>query len=203
MNRTTNGLQTNFSTTPTSNHLFPTPSPTSLSHSPPLDPTDPFLISSSSKGSTSQFERYRKTTEELSVLRKRRGTQAKKVFQFYQHQNEVIDDFLRPLDSSSGTMLDDLGESKKITFAIRASLGVNVLLFCLQAAAAIFSQSLSLFATATDSFMDLFSGIILVLADWTSSKQNILDYPTGKKRYQTVGLICFASVMFMASIELL
>jgi len=80
---------------------------------------------------------------------------------------------------------------------------VNILLFGLQLYAAISSGSLSLFATMADSFMDLLSNSILLFAGRAANVKNILQYPTGKSRMETAGIIVFSSLMSTVSIELI
>lgn len=136
-------------------------------------------------GLTYRLSSSRKSPEELKRLRSQ-GTPAK-VTQFYEEQNELIDDLLTPL------IVDDDNEENddaKVTLAVRASLGINVLLFICQAVAATSSGSMALLATATDSFMDLLSGIVLVLADRAAKRQNVLDYPTVRRT-----LLCLVVVV--------
>ena len=91
----------------------------------------------------------------------------------------------------------------KLKIAVYGSLIANILLFSLQLVAAIVSQSLSLLATTADAFMDLMSTIVLVIASRAALKENYLSYPTGKSRYETAGIIVFATLMSTLSIQLI
>ncbi|KAI9183263.1 hypothetical protein H9P43_004180 [Blastocladiella emersonii ATCC 22665] len=155
------------------------------------EPEHPWL----SSGLTHRLSSSKKSPEELARLRKE-GASAR-VARFYEDQNEMIDEYLAPINAG-----EDNDDDAKVTLAVRASLGVNVLLLICQIAAATSSGSMSLLATATDSFMDLVSGGILLLADRAAKRQNILDYPTGKKRFETIGVIVFACLMATVAIQI-
>ncbi|KAJ3350815.1 hypothetical protein GGF32_004636 [Allomyces javanicus] len=152
-----------------------------------------------SEGLTHRLSNSRKSPEELKQLRKTSGASGKKVVQFYEEQNELIDDLLAPIADNSAEQADT---DRKVTMAVQLSLGTNVVLFCCQVTAASLSGSLSLLGTATDAFMDLLSGMVLLLADRAAKRQNVLDYPTGKKRYETIGIIVFSCLMAALSLQL-
>ncbi|KAL7752828.1 hypothetical protein RI367_001831 [Sorochytrium milnesiophthora] len=184
--------------------LLPSPSdpPVIVDASDPadFDVTHPWY----SQGLKHRLSTMRKTPDEIQQIR-RRGRKASRVAQFYEQQNDQIDTYLEDVNDSNGEDDSDAIEKhdKKVTIAIRGSLAANVLLFSLQATAALLSGSLALFATATDSFMDLLSGVILLLADRAARKQNLLDYPTGKRRFETIGVIVFACLMSTVSVQLM
>ncbi|KAI9149719.1 hypothetical protein H9P43_009898 [Blastocladiella emersonii ATCC 22665] len=157
------------------------------------EPQHPWL----SAGLTHRLTSSKKSPEELEQLR-RNGSSSSRVARFYEEQNEMIDDYLTPVSTRS----DSSGDDAKVTLAVRASLGVNVLLFICQAIAATSSGSMALLATATDSFMDLLSGAVLLLADRAAKRYNVLDYPTGKKRFETIGVIVFACLMSTVAIQI-
>jgi len=140
------------------------------------------------------------TNPYASVLRSRRkndeeikGVRGRKLRKFYQEQNEVIDDLLTATDPEDEDQLKK--EAFQVKIAIYGSVAVNICLFGLQLFAAIYSKSLSLFATMADSFMDLLSGVILLWAERASKKSSSLKYPVGKSRIETAGIICFAVLM--------
>ncbi|KAG0956281.1 hypothetical protein G6F31_012658 [Rhizopus arrhizus] len=83
----------------------------------------------------------------------------------------------------------------KLKIAIYGSVVANVLLFVLQLIAAINSGSLSIFSTMADAFMDLLSSVVLMWASNQASKSNVLKYPAGKSRMETVGIIIFSCLM--------
>ncbi|KAI9219041.1 cation efflux family-domain-containing protein [Blastocladiella britannica] len=137
----------------------------------------------------------RKSPEELAKLRKTGGA---KVARFYEHQNELIDDLLTPLVP----VTDEADRDAQVTMVVRLSLVANIILLTCQAVAATLSGSMALFATAADAFMDLLSGAILLVADHAAKRQNVLAYPTGKRRYETVGIIVFSTLMAALSIQI-
>ncbi|PKK80302.1 hypothetical protein RhiirC2_650002 [Rhizophagus irregularis] len=127
---------------------------------------------------------------------------SKKVRSFYRDQNKTIDTYLTPIDRGS-TSEDTSRNLLRLKIAVNGSMAVNIVLFGLQLYAAISSGSLSLFATMSDSFMDLLSNSILLFAGRAANVKNILQYPTGKSRMETAGIIVFSSLMSTVSIELI
>ncbi|ORZ37759.1 putative cation efflux pump [Catenaria anguillulae PL171] len=133
-----------------------------------------------------------------------------KLVKFYNEQNDLIDDLLAPVlvpdefdEESAMLELEKKREEAQVTRLIWASLGVNLALFVVQVVAASSTGSMALLATATDSFMDLLSGVILAFADHAAKRQNLLDYPTGKRRFETIGTIVFASLMSTLSLQII
>ncbi|PKY20198.1 hypothetical protein RhiirB3_330778 [Rhizophagus irregularis] len=127
---------------------------------------------------------------------------SKKVRSFYRDQNKTIDTYLTPIDRGS-TSEDTSRNLLRLKIAVNGSMAVNIVLFGLQLYAAISSGSLSLFATMSDSFMDLLSNSILLFFGRAAKFKNILQYPTGKSRMETAGIIVFSSLMSTVSIELI
>ena len=72
-----------------------------------------------------------------------------------------------------------------------------------QVFAAYFSGSLSVIASALDSFLDLLSGAIIFLTEILTQKTSEEDYPAGKSRFEPVGIVIFSSCMFTATLQLL
>ncbi|KNC97423.1 cation diffusion facilitator family transporter [Spizellomyces punctatus DAOM BR117] len=145
------------------------------------------------------LQQHKKQAEELNELRKR-GKAGKQLTAFYERQNELIDDLLRPPDTR------EEGEAKnlvKLKVAVYGSLLANICLFALQLVAAILSGSLALFATTADAFMDLASSAVLVYTGRAALSQNFHQYPTGKTRMETAGIIVFASLMATLSVQLM
>ncbi|TPX68755.1 hypothetical protein SpCBS45565_g02951 [Spizellomyces sp. 'palustris'] len=145
------------------------------------------------------LQQHKKRAEELNELRKR-GKAGKQLSAFYERQNELIDDLLRPPDTR------EEGEEKnlmKLKIAVYGSLLANICLFALQLVAAVLSGSLALFATTADAFMDLASSAVLVYTGRAALSQNFNQYPTGKTRMETAGIIVFASLMATLSVQLM
>ncbi|KAG9289942.1 hypothetical protein G9A89_010248 [Geosiphon pyriformis] len=125
--------------------------------------------------------------------------EGKKVQAFYREQNELIDDFLAPLDNEEPSQRYNL----KVKIAVNGSMIVNILLFGLQLYAAISSASLSLFATMADSFMDILSNATLVYTSRAANKKDTVKYPTGKARMETTGIIIFSTLMATLSLQII
>lgn len=131
-----------------------------------------------------KLRNYLKTDEDLTRIRRARG---KAVEGFYREQNERIQELLSPVFPGVGRESDE--QLGRVKLAVYGSTVVNVILFGLQLYAAIASGSLSLFATMADSFMDLLSGVILLVAARAVHKENPSRYPT-VELFSRVGSTC-------------
>jgi divalent metal cation (Fe/Co/Zn/Cd) transporter len=68
--------------------------------------------------------------------------------------------------------------------ALQLSFWTNVFLFFFKLSGAIFTLSLSVISSAIDSFLDLFSGLILYISNRLRKKKSKLDFyhfPVNKK----------------------
>ncbi|KAI9357314.1 cation efflux family-domain-containing protein [Zopfochytrium polystomum] len=142
----------------------------------------------------------KKSDEELRILSNSKKN--RNLVRFYERQNEFIDELLSPVDS----VVDEEEEARglvKLQIALYGSLGANIMLLVLQLVAALTSGSLSLFATMADAFMDLASSLVLVFTGAASKKKNLHKYPTGKRRFETAGIIVFSCLMGALSLELI
>ncbi|KAJ3208759.1 hypothetical protein HDU67_006569 [Dinochytrium kinnereticum] len=142
----------------------------------------------------------KKSPEELKNLKKL-GGRGKRLMRFYERQNELIEELINPHPVVDQDEADKL--ALKVKIALYGSTAVNILLFALQLIAAITSGSLSLFATMADSFMDLASSFVLLATGAAANRKNIHTYPTGKKRFETAGIIVFSCIMGALSIQLI
>ena len=141
------------------------------------------------------LKRYQLDDQELSSLKKSNP----KVVEFYKRQNELIETLIAPPGQIPH------GEEErlvKLKIAVYGSFAANVVLFALQLTAAILSSSLALFATTADAFMDLASATVLVYTNRLASQDEYLVYPTGKSRFETAGIIVFATLMATLSIQI-
>ncbi|KAJ3078747.1 hypothetical protein HK102_004268 [Quaeritorhiza haematococci] len=148
------------------------------------DPSDPLLLSGK-----------RVNSDDLKKYRKRKKALAK----FYERQNELIDELLKPIDWRNPA------EEKKqiqLKIALYGTFATNIVLFGLQLTAALSSGSLALFATMADAFMDLTSNTVLLLSQRAANKSAPHKYPTGKARMETAGIIVFSVLMTALSIQL-
>eukprot|EP00802_Teleaulax_amphioxeia_P014859 Tamp_14938.p1 GENE.Tamp_14938~~Tamp_14938.p1 ORF type:complete len:458 (+),score=77.41 Tamp_14938:158-1531(+) len=89
-----------------------------------------------------------------------------------------------------------------IETAVRLSLGVNICLFIAKIFAASASGSRAVLATMLDSFVDLMSQMVIFFAEW-SMKTHDPDYPVGKSRLETVGVIVSAGIMSFSALTVL
>ncbi|KAI9101933.1 cation efflux family-domain-containing protein [Phlyctochytrium arcticum] len=145
------------------------------------------------------LRRGKKGKEEIQALRKS-SKNGRKLSEFYERQNELIDDLLSP----PGALIPNEEQNLlKLKIAVYGSLVANVFLFALQLVAAVLSKSLALFATTADAFMDLASSAVLVYTGRVALSQNLVQYPTGKTRMETAGIIVFASLMATLSVQLM
>ena len=122
---------------------------------------------------------------------------------FYKKQNNFIDELLAPIGMDENEADAEAQRLVKLKIAIYGSFVANIILFCLQLYAAISSGSLSLFATMADAFMDLGSNLVLIIANHAASKKNLEKYPTGKRKFETAGIIVFSCIMGALSVELI
>jgi cation diffusion facilitator family transporter len=97
----------------------------------------------------------------------------------------------------------DEAQSRQIAFAITASFLANIVLFGIKIFAAIYSGSLAVIASAIDSSLDLVSGSIIYVAARIAARKNPHLYPIGKARLEPLAIIVFASVMGVASLQLM
>lgn len=70
--------------------------------------------------------------------------------------------------------------------AINISNIANLVLFVAKVYASVVSQSMAVIASTLDSFLDLLSGLILMITSYAMRKPNQYSYPIGKKRMQPV-----------------
>jgi Cation efflux family len=158
-------------------------------------PTEIEMSSSTANHDPLNFSQFKKTDAELLKLNKEKKQD---LAAFYEKQNDLIDCYLNP------AFQHDREEQRhlKLQIAIYGSFIANVALFALQLTAAILSKSLALFATTADAFMDLASTGVMLYAARMAAQQNYLQYPTGKTRYETAGIIVFATLMSTLSIQI-
>lgn len=84
-----------------------------------------------------------------------------------------------------------------IQLAIHATFWINVMLFFAKTFASIESLSLSIIASALDSFLDLLSGSVIFFASWiVNSRSRELRFPGGTSRIEPLAVLIFAVAMF-------
>jgi len=137
----------------------------------------------------------KKSDEELRRVR------PKKLHDFYKNQNDLIDELIAPIEDYDGEKEEK--HNFRVKFAIYASVSANVVIFFVQIAAAVLSGSFALFATTADAFMDLLSSVILLVTSRLASKPDEYLYPSGKGRFEAVGIIIFGTLMATLSLQLI
>lgn len=110
---------------------------------------DPYSLLDSKKGDIS-----------IATLRtqhphQKRTRKVRKIKNFYDRQNALIDAYLGSSNEEAAEVEDGIQNGGKIKFAIYASSTVNFCLFIIQVFAAVSTGSLALFATAADAFVSL------------------------------------------------
>jgi cation diffusion facilitator family transporter len=82
------------------------------------------------------------------------------------------------------------------------SICANVLLFGANSTVAYLTGSLSLLASAVDSFLDLISQIIIFFALRSNRNVDRARWPLGRSRMEPVGIIVVASLMGVAALQI-
>jgi cation diffusion facilitator family transporter len=90
-----------------------------------------------------------------------------------------------------------------IAWAINVSFVANVLLFAIKVYATSLVLSLAVIASTVDSFLDLLSGAVIFVSAYFAARRNPYRFPVGKARYEPLSVIVFASVMGMASLQII
>ena len=129
---------------------------------------------------------------------------------FYREQNELIDAFnahARIMNDDPATPrvppADGLSDSETVVGrALALSLAMNVVLFVLKAVAALASGSMAVLASAVDSLLDLLSGSVLFVTNRLVRDVDPILYPESKDRLEPVGVILFATVMGISSLQI-
>ncbi len=136
-----------------------------------------------------------------------------KVQKFYHKQNAQIDEYVS-LEREMGGHVNkaELREAEElearrlrgVKIAIYGSFILNVALFIAKIVAVVLSGSISLIASAVDSGLDLMSGsIIFITSCLMKRKRSIYLYPAGNTRIEPIGVIIFASAMFVATFQII
>jgi len=137
----------------------------------------------------------------LGPVAKSKGAwQAYKIGNFYESQNETIQQLLKPVDDHRREAKDSQGENQlRFKIAVRGSFLANVLLAGLQLYAASTSGSLSLFTTMADALFDPLSNVTLILSNRAVNRVDPRKFPSGKARIETAGNIVFCFLMTSVS----
>ena len=153
----------------------------------------------------------KEATEEGKDLSRSRRKQVRK---FYMRQNELIDEFVSidrslrgvPDDEASVREREELEARRQrgVKIAIYGSFVLNIVLFIAKIVAVVLSGSISLIASAVDSGLDLMSGSIIFVTSCLMKRQRSpYLYPAGNTRIEPIGVLIFATAMFVATLQII
>ena len=140
-------------------------------------------------------------------------TASLKLRRFYKTQNELIDALvadIAPQDERE-PLVDDAQASRQqlssshwqVRAAVQGSFGLNVVLLGAKLIAMIASGSMSVLASLADSLLDLVSGVVLAATQRAMARVDPYKFPEGKARLEPIGVIVFAVVMGMSSLQII
>lgn len=171
---------------------------------------DPYALSSKLK-SASEIDLIKTNTSKkresnsgsgcLGPVSKGKGAwRARKIGNFYESQNETIQQLLKPVDDHRREAKDTYDENQlKYKIAVKGSFVANLLLAGLQLYGAASSASLSLITTMADALFDPLSNVTLILSNRAVNRVDPRKFPSGKARIETVGNIVFCFLMTSVS----
>jgi Co/Zn/Cd efflux system component len=157
-----------------------------------------------------------KIKKELFKIKDLNEFKRNKLKNFYEKQNEFIEEILEDKEAETPKTEQEEQEkkdslekkNKKNEFIVNIGLQIsffsNIFLFIIKLSGATFTLSLSVISSAIDSFLDLFSGLILYLSNKLRKKKSKMDFfhfPVGKSRLEPIGFIVFAAVMATANVS--
>ena len=141
------------------------------------------------------------------------GFRQRRLRQFYIAQNETIDVLIADLKGAQhlagGEMLPEEGKqaptytSWEVRAAVNGSFALNVALLLGKLIATIISGSMSALASTADSALDLVSGFVLFAVHRSMARSDPYKYPEGKSRLEPIGVVMFAVVMGMSSLQIM
>lgn len=128
----------------------------------------------------------------------------KKIRNYYEKQNTLIENLLKPIAKHAKEDEDEAEAANgMVKFLIYLNIVANFILAGLQLYAAVSSLSLSLFATAADSVFDPFANIVLNLLHRKSHRLDERKWPIGGSRLENAGNIVYAAIMGCVSVVLI
>lgn len=142
----------------------------------------------------------------------RRAELSRGVRSFYRSQNALIDELtgdatetLELLEARSPGAASSAAaaDARQVRWALHGSLALNVALLVAKVFAVVTSGSMSVIASAADSLLDLVSGGVMTLTQRAMSRADPYRYPQGKARMEPLGVVVFAAVMGMSSLQII
>ena len=136
----------------------------------------------------------------------------KSVKEYYKRQEAIIARYVDLIEIQKKEDLPDRvlmetddgqQESLSTKAVVRGSFVMNTFLFIIKAVAAFRSGSLSVMASLLDSGLDLASGIVLIAVQYLMETLDPDRYPTGKKRFEPLGILVFSCMMFVAAAKVI
>ena len=106
-------------------------------------------------------------------------------------------------DDDERLLANALYSERRARIMMRASYAMNVLLLGVKIVAYVFSGSISILASALDSFLDIVSGSVLFFTSLRTKNADKYNYPIGNNRMQPLGIIVFSSIMGTVGFQVL
>ena len=134
---------------------------------------------------------------------------SRKLRRFYKHQNTMIEIMMSDLEDVAPdnafnvATVDSSDRSAFVLAAVNGSFFLNVCLTVAKIVAVVASGSMSALASAADSLLDLVSGAVLFLTQRAMRRADPYKYPEGKARLEPLGVVIFAVVMGMSSLQII
>jgi divalent metal cation (Fe/Co/Zn/Cd) transporter len=91
-------------------------------------------------------------------------------------------------------------DDDSVVFGVRASWAANVLLLVLKLFSYYLSSSQAILAALADSVVDLVSQFVLASGDEIANTPHE-KYPVGRARIESLSVMCSATIMIVASVE--
>jgi divalent metal cation (Fe/Co/Zn/Cd) transporter len=92
---------------------------------------------------------------------------------------------------------------RQALFGINVSFAINLVLLGLKLVAVVVSNALVLWASLVDSILDLLSNLIIFATARAQRKVDPNGYPIGRASLEAVGIVAFAAVTGMGSLQLI
>ena len=118
------------------------------------------------------------------------------------HTRSNVSDSMKDIDSEAAIINIDMElefETRNAKLMMRMSYFVNIALFTIKTIAYFSSGSISILASALDSFLDIVAGSVLFLTSLRTKNVNKYTYPIGNNRMQPLGIIGTFSSCSMTS----
>lgn len=121
----------------------------------------------------------------------------------YQNDCELDDDEIQLVNLLQKKIDASEENDAKVAWIISISLWINVILFAFKVWAYLLSHSLSIAASTVDSLLDLCVQVVIHISHDEKRSTDRERFPVGKSRYEPVGLIICAALMFIVGLQLI